>query len=210
MAAVLVVALGAFVVANQDAQSTAGATGQYTAPAANAIAAEGGNVTENTVESNASTTKWQGFWGNVSGSLRLGDGSAIFYDWSGVTFQAIYASPAVAPSFGSLSGVDAALDLEALDTAFGLTSADADSIASTMTGNTCVAGTEITAAAGVTPNGAGAWETCVGDSGALGLGSVVFGTNIASGEGYNGDTIDYQIMVPAQGAGTDYYFFLEI
>jgi len=213
MTAVLVFALGTFaVIANQDAQSTTGATGQYSADPANAVTAEGGDVTENNVESNATTTKWQGFWGNVSGSLQLGDGTDTFYDWSGVTFQAIYASPNNAPDWGSLNG---GIDLTDVDTAFGFTSSDTDSVNSTFAGAACTAGTEIAGAPGATPldnNGdPGDWITCVAeDTTAVGVAIAVFGTDITTGTGFNGDTIDYQLMVPAEAATTDYYFFLEI
>ena len=211
LTAILILALGSFAAqAAQDAQSETGVAEQLTVPDANAVSSQGGNVTENNVSSAANTGKWQGFWGTISGSLALGDGADNqFYNWTGITFQTIYATPNSAGlDWGSLAGLSTNLDT--IDGDYGFITADADSIDNTLSGGTCDAGA-ITGAAGVTPFGTGAWETCIGeDTAEAGLNRLVFGTAIASGAGFNGDTIDYQLMVPAQAAGTDYYFFLEI
>ena len=214
MAAVLVVALGTFAVANQDAQSTIGDTGQADVAAANAVSANGGDVTENNVSSTANTEKWQGFWGTISGSFVLGDGTDVFFDWSGATFQAVYASPNNAPDWENIDPVETLGERQAADTEFGYNDADADSITETFSGNTCAAGTEIAAAAGVTPfddaGAPGAWTTCIGNDGTAGVNGYVFGTNIVADTAFNNEAADYQLMVPAEAAGTDFYFFLEI
>lgn len=211
----MVLALGISLVqaAPQDAQSTAGSTGQYSTSAANTVSAEGGNVTQVNVSSDSSTGKWQGFWGNISGSLQLGDGSATFYDWSSVSFQAVYASPGNSITWGSLTSLSG--NLTAKDTDYGFTSSDADSINNTMTGASCNAGTEIASADGVTPynssGSAGSWETCIAED-TSDLAGTVFGTNIisAGADAYNGDNVQYQLMVPVNGATQNYYFYLEI
>ena len=211
--AVLVLALGAFMTyaATQDAQGTEGVSGSYNTPTPpNAINAEGGNVTEVNVSSAMGTTKWQGYWGNISASLILGDGANTFYDWSGISVVAVYASPGSDITFGGLSATDTTVEKEAADTLWSFLSAEVDSINQTMTGNTCAAGTEIAAAAGVTPEGTGAWATCIAEDGGALIDDYVFGTNVASGVAYNGDTVDYQLMVPVLAAGDLYYFYLEI
>ena len=213
-AAIMVLALGSvLVIANHDAQSATGQTGAYSAPATNQVATQGGNVTENNVSSIASTGNWQGFYGNITGSLRLGDGSAIFYDWSGVPFQAVYASPSNAITWGGLVAMDSALELEGKDANYSFTATDDDSINSTFTGNTCAAGTEIAAAAGVysynSTQGNSAWETCIADDGGNTITDTVFGTNIQADDSYAGTTVDYQLMVPVNATGQLYYFYLE-
>lgn len=212
--AILVLSLGAaLVIANQDAQSTTGTTASYSAPAANAVATEGGNVTENNVSSIASTGKWQGFYGNISGSLRLGDGVDVFYDWTGITFLAVYASPDNAVDWASVTGLNGAGALNGKDTDYGFTNTDSDSITNTFSGATCSAGTEIATAASVTPfnssASAGDWEVCIAEDGGATVLDTVFGTNITSGDSYAGVPVDYQLMVPVNATGQTYYFYLE-
>jgi uncharacterized membrane protein len=218
LAIVMVFALAATLViaAPQDAQSAAGTAETYTVTGANAYSAEGGNITEVNVSSDASTSKWQGFWGNISGSLRLGDGTSnIFYDWSGITFQAVYASPGTTLNWATVSDLAGQGAREGKDTDYNLTSTDPDSINQTMSGAACSAGTIFTNADGVTPYnstaGAGSWETCLGED-TSNLAGTVFGTDVisAGADAFNGDTVQYQLMVPVEEAGTNYYFYLEI
>ncbi len=205
-----------FAYANEPAQSTPGATGQYTPTGGNTIGAGGGNVTEVNISADLSTSKWQGYWGNVSGSLRLGDGSNVFFDWSNVEFAAVYASPNSNPDWTSVTAVSSQGDKETKDAAFGFTNTDADSITNTMTGSACAAGTEISGAAGVTPydnaGDPGSWDTCIADITGTDTTRALFGTNIisAGATAYNGLNVQFQLMVPAADGGTNYYFFLEI
>ena len=217
IAAVMIFALAAgIVIANTDAQISTGSSESYTTAAAANIAAAGGDVTQVNVSSDASTAKWQGFWGNISGSLRLGDASA-FYDWSDVSFTAVYAAAGNTVDWAQVSGLSGAAAREGKDTEFGLTSTDTDSINSTMGGGTCAAGTIISTADGVTPydnaGDPGSWETCLAEDTVLGgLAATVFGTNIVSAgaQAFNGETVQYQLMVPVESGGTNYYFYLEI
>lgn len=215
---VFAIALGlAFVAAPPgDAQGDIGSTGQYTTPAANAVNAQGGNVTAVNVSSNQTTSKWQGYWGNVSGALTLGDGSAVFYDWSTATFQAVYASPGNNIDWTTVSDLSGAAAREGKDTDYGFTSTDADSINRTMSGAGCSAGGVFTAADGVfsynSTGGNSDWQTCLGEDGGTALDDTVFGTNIVQngGDAYNGQLVQYQLMVPVIAANDDYYFYLEV
>ncbi len=206
----------AYALANTPGQSTTGSSGQFTPPSASTVSAGGGNVTEINVSADVSTSKWQGYWGNVSGSLRLGDGSNVFFDWTGVEFIAVYASPNNNPNWDTVTPITTQGDKETKDGAFGFTSTDPDSITNTMTGSSCAAGTEIAGAAGVTPfdnvGNPGSWETCIADIDGAGVERAVFGTTIipAGATAFNGLTVQFQLMVPAENGGTDYYFFLEI
>ena len=202
--------------APENAQTSTGSTGQYTVAPAAATSAQGGNVTAVNVSADVSTSKWQGYWGNITGSLQLGTGATIFYNWSGVQFQAVYASPGSDVDFATITDLNTSANLTAKDTDYGFTASDTDSINNTMSGNTCTAGTIFTAAAGVTPynstGGASSWTTCIGeDAGGL-LDDTLFGTNIVQNgaDAFNGQTVQYQLMVPVIAAGDSYYFFLEV
>ncbi len=218
-AMVFTLGIGFALAAPQAGQSTIGATGQYSAPAANSVTAGGGNVTEVNVSSNQGTQKWQGFYGNVSGSLKLGDGSSTFYDWTGVTFQGVFASPDSNVNWGNgITAVTSAStpNLATLDTDYGFTSSDADSINNTFSGTACNAGTAIASAAGVTPfnstGTAGQWTTCIGEDSTGGVTGAVFGTDVisAGADTYNGNTAQFQLMVPVNATTQSYYFYLEI
>jgi hypothetical protein len=63
----------------------------YPAPTVNA---EAGNLTELSIEGRTQTKSWQGFYGNVSGTIILADAQGnVFYNWSAAEPQGeVYAS----------------------------------------------------------------------------------------------------------------------
>ena len=217
-AIVFVLAFGAsYVIGVPDfAQGTAGATGQYSTAAANAVQAEGGNVTQVDVSTIMSTQKWQGFWGNISGSLALGDGVDIFYNWTVVSFQAVYASPGNDIDWATAGDLSGQAAREGKDTDYGFASGDSDSINATFGGGACSAGTIFAAADGVSSfnstGGASAWETCLGEDAGAALDDTVFGADIvwAGSDSFKGSSVQYQLMVPVIAAEDSYYFYLEI
>lgn len=87
--AMILMALGVLLVAPFAVAAPSGAsitTGtQERAPdqSPNTIPSEGGNVTQVNVSGYVVTTKWAGFYGEVSGDIRLADSSNhIFYQWT--------------------------------------------------------------------------------------------------------------------------------
>ncbi len=85
--AVLVVALFALpaVTAVQPVGATVTENGNQTAPldAAGSQAAIAGNVSDINLYGYSSTQSWQGYYGNVSGTIQLADGSDhVLYNWS--------------------------------------------------------------------------------------------------------------------------------
>lgn len=105
----------------------------YPAPS---LPAEGGNLSEISIIGTTQTNSWQGFYGNVSGTILLEDAQGFrFYDWSAAEPQGeVYASVndtidwltvECAPSIG-----DAAY-LEAWQTFYGMNYTDYDSINTT-------------------------------------------------------------------------------
>ena len=64
-------------------------------PSAGSVTTQGGNVTALNVSGEVVTSKWAGFWGNVSGSKVLADsGHHLFYKWtvSDLTDALVYAT----------------------------------------------------------------------------------------------------------------------
>jgi hypothetical protein len=56
---------------------------RYPVTSASNISAIAGNVTELNIESNSITSTWQGYFGNISGSILLGDSNNnTMYDWT--------------------------------------------------------------------------------------------------------------------------------
>ncbi len=74
-----------FVLAVRPSGATVDPLGNYTAdqdPAAS-HAAVAGNVTELNIEGFTVTQSWQGYYGNVTGTIQLGSGdSSVMYNWS--------------------------------------------------------------------------------------------------------------------------------
>jgi hypothetical protein len=103
---------GASVQAGQQERGSEGSAGN--------VPTEGGNITRVNLTAYQITGKWAGFWGNVSGDIRLADSSGnIFYkwtisdatggvvyacngtvsDWSSTNIQPIYSTDPLLPSF---------------------------------------------------------------------------------------------------------------
>lgn len=77
-------------------------------PASN-FSAIAGNVTELNFQSNSVTNTWQGYFGNISGSIKLGDANNnTLYDWTSASPNGeIYATrSAIAPDWGVIQCAD--------------------------------------------------------------------------------------------------------
>lgn len=88
--------LATFVFADPTGGSTtAGSQERGVNSSVSTITTEGGNVTEVNVSGTQLTTKWAGFYGEVSGNLRITDASAaVFFEWtvSNVSGAVVYAT----------------------------------------------------------------------------------------------------------------------
>lgn len=90
---------------------------------AKTIYAEAGNVTEFNTDSSTITRMWQGYFGNISGTIVLGDANNnTLYDWDLAMPQGeIFATrTATVPAWSDVACSTAA-ELEAEDTALGIT-----------------------------------------------------------------------------------------
>ena len=110
-------------------------SGRFPLAGGSNLSAVAGNVTEVDFQSNAVTSTWQGYYGNVSGSIKLGDSNNnTLYDWTAASPSGeIYATRASAtPAWASVVcastaqvntedvalGVNAALDSDAANRTF--------------------------------------------------------------------------------------------
>ncbi len=81
-----------------------------------------GNVTELTVLGSTVTQSWQGYFGNVSGSIELADGSGnAMYNWSLASPQGeVFASTANSVTWASIDCFNWTADGTALETSFNI------------------------------------------------------------------------------------------
>jgi len=104
---------------------------RYPVTIASNISAIAGNLTEVNFESNTVTNTWQGYFGNISGSIKLGDSNNnTFYDWTSASPNGeIYATrSASTPAWASVSCANQA-QLTSEDTALGVNQVfDQDSV----------------------------------------------------------------------------------
>ena len=169
------------------------------------------------LNSTISTTKWAGYWGNVSGALVLApnSSSAYFYSWAwNVSNGGVVC--AVAAPYGFNWPSIASVTASAIDTtwAFGAAS---DNATNTLTSSSCaltVGGISVTGTAG-NKTGVGGFTTCAVDDGATTTkGDYAFCVNIsAAGSLFNGGKGNYELIVPTNksiAATETYSFWMEL
>lgn len=198
------------------------------------INAEAGNVTELTITGLSQTKSWQGYYGNVSGTIILEDSQGYrFYQWDAAEPQGeIYASPNSTITWTSVTCTDFsnATYMAAWNTFFGMNESDYDNLNSTYTGTghpTFYVGT-------LTQNGCPTTYTFVNNAtqavdfpavlltsepeGSIIFTSIIENKSIGVREsiaGFDGGLYDFQLLVAENGqsgndAVTAYYFWVEI
>ncbi len=173
--------------------------GEYLKTSADSVNLEAGNITYADVETNMSTYRWAGLFGNVSGNIVLGDSSNnVMYQWT-AQGKMVYASTAASVTWTSLA------DATATDMPAYLTGAYADNYSQTFTGSSENIGsnifTTITSDYAQTNGGSG-WKTySLWDTTNL----VWAGPVVAGGQNaYDGATkAQYQIILPEDGTAGD-------
>ncbi|MEM3364589.1 MAG: hypothetical protein QXS93_03725 [Candidatus Micrarchaeia archaeon] len=191
-------------------------TGRYATPTVQANhTTQGGNVTNMDLSQNRSTTKWAGYWGNVSGIIFLSPATAVFYKWVWAPANGGVVCAVAAPSGFDWSGVQSVV-ASAIDTIWNFGTAT-DNAANTLTQATCnvnIGGTSVTSIGNRT--GVGGFETCaVADNAAPAAKSdLAFCVNVSgAGNLFNGQTGNYELLVPTNktiGATETYYFWMEM
>jgi hypothetical protein len=206
-------------------------------PAKN-VSAIAGNVTELTITGSSPTKAWQGFYGNITGTLVLEDSSGnVFYNWSVAEPKGtVFASPNSSISFSSIkcfnftANGSSEINLTGVEGEYNINTADVDGINETFNSSnpsTFYVGAT-TIAAGSCP------ATFVFQNGAYQVSNfinvlltdstnLVFSTIIENKQtnvntdlaGYNGVDYDFQLLVAEDGHGSDtsttsYYFWVEL
>ncbi|MFA6073373.1 MAG: hypothetical protein WC758_04635 [Candidatus Woesearchaeota archaeon] len=105
------------------------------------IDAEAGNITEITITGRTQTKSWQGFYGNVSGTIILEDAQGNrFYDWTAAEPKGeVYASVNETISWTTVECAPTSTDITFLDswqTFYGMNYTDYDTINTTYTNDT--------------------------------------------------------------------------
>ncbi|MDD5340373.1 MAG: hypothetical protein PHV13_03925 [Candidatus ainarchaeum sp.] len=181
---------------------------------------QGGNITALNIAASVLTSKWASYYGNVTGSIVLGDGNANVYSWtlSEGSVGEVCVSTNTSFNFTSAATATGAN----INTAWGFTATDADSGNNTYRSSNCnisFAQANITNTGNVSLQGSSNFNNCVIRSGTVAAGTtgfLAFCTNLqprSSGLNYAGQPANYEIMVAtnnAPGATETYYFYAEL
>jgi hypothetical protein len=211
--AVFVLSLALVSAAPGGATTAVGTSETGTGTAATTVDAEGGNVTYVDVSSTVITSRWAGFFGNVSGNLLLGDASAnTFYQWSvsDLSGAVVYAANNSITDWSDGNIVP----LANANAPTWVAGANTDNFTSTFNASEAFVSSSLNKAGtpfATTFNSSGV----AGDLKTYALYSTADTANIWAGlvvddtNGFNNATVDYQILLPAQ-TGTTYSFYLEL
>ena len=196
-------------------------------------AAQAGNVTRLDIYGTTVTQSWQGYYGNVTGTIQLADSNdKILYNWSLTSPEGeVYASTNGSGeiNWGNIACFDLATNHESLETFFNISTDDVDGINETFSdANTHAA--FYTAnhlfAAGDCPATYMFTETGEGSAGEFeevlltdqsDTVQVIFASLLEEQDvqGFDGEYYDFEMIVLENGHGTDtsptnYYFYVEL
>jgi hypothetical protein len=174
---------------------------------------EGGNISALNISGTALTDKWAAYYGNVTGSLILGDATNQLYTWTWNSSGSGEVCLSRAPAF-DFSAVSVATGAD-VDTAWSFTGTDSDSGANTFGGScnltfaqSSVAGTQRINHEDST------YETCVIDDGSgTSETDYAFCSVLGTAAAYNGISSNYEVMVPTTVGASEtetYYFYAEL
>ena len=194
--------------------------------AAQTVNAQGGYVTPVNISALAITQHWQGYYGDVTGTIVLADGNnETMYNWSMSTVTGeIYATRDSTPTWAGVSCADVA-DINTEDTYLNMTGADADSVNLTFdygkshpafsVGATSIAADSCAATNAFDDTGAQVldfFQVLLED----GTSSIIYATVIDDGAtGFDSGAYDFELMVgedeePGSAGVTAYYFWVEL
>ncbi len=176
-----------------------------------------GNVTYFDVFGYTTTQSWQGYYGDVSGTIELASGSeSVLYNWSVVSASGeVYASRTFDVNFASIGCADAG-EISGEESAMGQESGDVDSVSNTFNQNNhpgfYVGSIEITLDACKSANLFGSgdfYETLLADDAS----NIVYTSILGGGQGFDGNNYDFEMIVSENGKDdnipTLYYFYAE-
>ena len=201
------------------------------------VQAQAGNVTALRINATRITNRWQGYYGNITGTITLDDaGNNTLYSWAMISPQGeIYAvndskavqwSQVICINMSDPNTNNVNVTLEELEGSLGMATNDADGVNETFnhtfTGNFGV-GTSVTISKtsgcrAVSLNVNDAYdelkfnETILTDN--TSSNNVIYVTLLEQDQtGFQGSTLDFEMIVGDNGdvaAATDYYFYVEL
>ncbi|MFC2135543.1 hypothetical protein ACFLTH_13095 [Bacteroidota bacterium] len=193
-------------------------------PSAGNLSAQGGNVTNIDIDSQSITTKWAGFYGDVTGGISLEDGSGnAFYNWSDASPTGeVFATRDSNPTWGSIACASAGnvnTEADELDLTAGMDNLTStfcetcgnhtafDVAAASFTADQCTFRTNAYNSTGSQTDN---WDQILLWEGT----NVVYTTIINQDtDGFTGSNYDFQLLVGENSSTsvlTQYYFFVEI
>ncbi len=186
-------------------------TESFDGDTATSTPATGGNVTELTLTQTTQTQLWSAFYGNLSGETALkGSGGDTVFDWGAITYTKAYVfmtrlssvnwDTVVAASVANIEIEDTTLEMDDKTESINNTRTDAS------TWEDIDYGSPISVDYGIEMTSGSGWRSPIlYDSTNSGL---VFGVYVnSSGQAFNGQDADYQIMVPTGNQTRDYYVY---
>ena len=187
------------------------------------VDAEAGNLTELSITGTAVTRTWQGFYGNVTGSLILADSSGNnFYDWNISTPSGqIYASRNDSVVWTGITCLTGAR-LEDEETFLNRSPTDPDSVTNTFAdtnhpafqvGTESISGCPTTQAYGDGGSQDGEfWQVLLDDTNANTVYTTIIEESVV--QGFNDRPWHFQLLVGENGhtgpGTTPYYFYVEL
>ncbi len=194
------------------------------------IPALAGNVTEININGFSTTQSWQGYFGNVSGTIQLADaGDNVMYNWTLASPQGeIYATTSSSVEWSNVACFDLTGNHSALETLFGISSDDVDGVNETfsITNNhdtfytnnkefltgTCSATSIFDSTGASVDNNFEEVLLTDGTSNTQVIFTSLLDENIM---GFDNRSHDFEMLVLENGHGTDtsttpYYFYVEL
>lgn len=205
-----------------DGTITPISSSRFGTQAAKSTTAYAGNVTEFNLNATSITQTWQGYFGNITGRIVLGNSAnQSMYDWTLASPNGeIYASRALLPTWSSIACANTA-NQTAEDVTLGSTG-KADAVVNTFTAAShtgfyvgsvqIVTNTCNTTKPYVNTGVSGAFEEVLLSDGTNLVYTALLEQNVL---GFDGRTHDFEMLVGEDGhdgnvAPTTYYFFLEL
>jgi subtilisin family serine protease len=180
-------------------------TARLADPIVGNFSSQGGNVTNINLSSNISTNRWQGYYGNVTGTLAFGYGSYIFYNFGSAIEYAVYASQNQTFDFYSMQTA-APGDI---DTLWNFAAGN-DKAVDVFTGAITNISGVLAQSIELNPIGQNFNSTILDDGNIGNKSNFAFGAILnKGGTCFDGTTCDFELIVPVEGLET-YYLFLEV
>jgi len=179
---------------------------------------EGGNITALNINGTTLTDRWASYYGNVTGTIALTDGTNKVFSWAWTPDSGGEVCLSTASAFNYVGAL--AATAAGVDTAWGFTSGS-DTAAKTFSGtcsNLVFSQATVTSPIKITHIGSSTFTTC-GIQTAVGTAKANFGfctpiQNSTAGKAYNNVASNYEVMVPTADttptSTEQYYFYMEL